>query len=390
MKPEPVPAGRAPAKDEDVTVRAMPAWPTDTRSTLLACILVLMVFYTLYFTAEIVVPFIFAMLLRLLLTPGYRHLTRWRVPGALAALMMMILLAAIIGAFGYGLAAPASDWVGKVPQSLPRIEEHLSVLRKPLDSFLSLTRKVEQMAEPSQGGGGGNRAGSSAKPSPPQPQPPAATSAQAAGLAGYLFTGTRSVLTGFGITAIFLFFLLASGDLFMRKLVEILPTFGDKKQAVAASNEIEHNLSAYLVTITVMNALVGVATFLAMWAIGLPNPVLWGALAFLLNYVLILGPLTGVCIFIAVGLLTFQTLWHALLPAAIYLAIHIVEGEAVTPMLVARRFTLNPVLVIGSLFFWDWMWGIPGALLAVPLLATTKIVCDRVRPLMAIGHFIGG
>jgi predicted PurR-regulated permease PerM len=79
-----------------------------------------------------------------------------------------------------------------------------------------------------------------------------------------------------------------------------------------------------------------------------------------------------------------------MVPAAAYLAIHIVEGETVTPMLVARRFTLNPVLVIGSLIFWDWMWGISGALVAVPLLGIAKIVCDRVRPLMAIGHFIGG
>ena len=143
------------------------------------------------------------------------------------------------------------------------------------------------------------------------------------------------------------------------------------------SQEIEHNISAYLVTITIMNALVGIATGLAMWVIGLPNPVLWGAMAFLLNYVLILGPMTGVVIFFAVGLLTFSTLWYALVPAAVYLAIHIIEGEAVTPMLVARRFTLNPVLVIGSLIFWDWMWGIPGALARR---AAPRHDQDRVRP----------
>jgi predicted PurR-regulated permease PerM len=187
-----------------------------------------------------------------------------------------------------------------------------------------------------------------------------------------------------------LFFLLVSGDLFLRKLVEILPTFGDKKQAVEMSHEVEHNVSAYLVTISVMNLLVGGATALAMWIIGLPDPVLWGTLAFLLNYVMILGPLTAVVIFFAVGLLTFPSLLHALLPPAVYLGIHVIEGEFVTPMLVAHRFTLNPVLVIGSLIFWEWMWGIPGALLAVPMLAVTKIVCDRVRPLTPIGHFLGG
>ncbi len=113
-------------------------------------------------------------------------------------------------------------------------------------------------------------------------------------------------------------------------------------------------------------------------------------LAFILNYVLILGPLTGIGLFFLVGLMSFDTLWQALLPPAAYLTIHVIEGEWVTPMLVARRFTLNPVLVIGSLIFWDWMWGIPGALLAVPMLAVFKIVCDRVRPLAALGHFIEG
>ncbi len=156
------------------------------------------------------------------------------------------------------------------------------------------------------------------------------------------------------------------------------------------SHEVEENISAYLVTISIMNALVGVAAGLAMWAIGIPDPILWGTLAFILNYVLILGPLTGIGLFFLVGLMSFDTLWQALLPPAAYLTIHVIEGEWVTPMLVARRFTLNPVLVIGSLIFWDWMWGIPGALLAVPMLAVFKIVCDRVRPLAALGHFIEG
>jgi predicted PurR-regulated permease PerM len=376
MKHEPAPA-RPRSADDDLTVRAAPPLPQDGRSVMLACILALMVFYTLYFTAEIVVPLVFALMLKLLLTPGYRALTRWHVPNPLAALTMMALLVGVVGTFGYGLAAPASDWMGKVPQSLPRIEQQLSVLRQPIDRLLNLTHKFEKMAE---SGGGDGKAEAAPAPAP----------AQGSSLAAYLFSGTRSLLTGIGITALLLFFLLVTGDVFLRKLVEILPTFGDKKQAVEMSQEIEHNISAYLVTVTIMNALVGIATGLAMWAIGLPNPVLWGAMAFLLNYVLILGPLTGVVIFFAVGLLTFSSLWYALLPAAAYLAIHIIEGEAVTPLLVARRFTLNPVLVIGSLIFWDWMWGIPGALVAVPLLGIVKIVCDRARPLMAIGHFIGG
>jgi predicted PurR-regulated permease PerM len=106
-----------------------------------------------------------------------------------------------------------------------------------------------------------------------------------------------------------------------------------------------------------MNAAVGIATGLAMWLTGVGDPILWGSVAFLLNYVPIVGPALGVLIFLLAGLLTHDTLWQALLPAGLYLGVHLIEGESVTPMLLARRFTLNPVLVIISLVFWFWMWG---------------------------------
>ena len=186
-----------------------------------------------------------------------------------------------------------------------------------------------------------------------------------------------------------LFFLLRSGDLFLRRLVEVLPTLSNKKQAVDIWHEIARNISCYLVTISLMNGAVGIATGVATYIFGLSNPILWGVLAFVLNYILILGPLSGVTILFLAGVLTFDTLWQALVPALSYLAIHLTE-TTVTPTLLARRFELNPVLVIVSLVFWYWMWGIPGALLAVPLLAIFKIVCDRIHPLMTIGHFIGG
>ena len=141
-------------------------------------------------------------------------------------------------------------------------------------------------------------------------------------------------------------------------------------------------------TITIINAAVGIAMALAMWLTGVGDPILWGTVAFLLNYVPILGTALGVLIFLLAGLLTIDSLWQALLPAALYLGFHLIEGETVTPMLLARRFTLNPVLVIISLVFWFWMWGIPGAILSVPMLAIAKIICDGVRPLAALGHFL--
>ena len=139
-----------------------------------------------------------------------------------------------------------------------------------------------------------------------------------------------------------------------------------------------------------MNAAVGVATGMAMALTGLRDPLLWGTMAFLLNFVPILGPMIGVVLFLVAGLLAIDTLWIAFLPAALYLTIHLIEGETITPMLLARRFTINPVLVIISLVFWYWMWGVPGAILATPMLAVTKIICDRIASLTAFGHFIEG
>jgi predicted PurR-regulated permease PerM len=204
------------------------------------------------------------------------------------------------------------------------------------------------------------------------------------------FAGTQSFTSGFFLTVLFLFFLLVHGDTFLRRLVEILPRFGDKRQAVDISQQIESDISAYLITITIMNAAVGTVTGIVMWFTGLGDPILWGTVASLLNYVPILGPASTVVILLLAGLLTIDTLWRALLPALLYLGIHLAEGEMITPMLLARRFTLNPVLVIVSLIFWFWMWGAAGAIIAVPMLAITKIICDRVQPLTALGHFLEG
>ena len=144
-----------------------------------------------------------------------------------------------------------------------------------------------------------------------------------------------------------------------------------------------------LAIVTMMNAAVGLATGVLMWAFGFADPTLWGTAAFVLNYIPILGPLVGVLIFFAAGLLTFDSPWYAIFPAGGYLLIHIIEGENVTPILLASRLTLNPIFVLLSVFCWYALWGIPGALLAVPLFAIFKIFCDRVDPLKPIGHLIG-
>jgi predicted PurR-regulated permease PerM len=348
---------------------AMPL-PRNLQSLLLSGIFLILFFYTLYFTGEIVLPIIFAIILYLVLQPTMRAFGKLRMPKTIsAAFVIFVLFGALVG-LGFTLSGPAASWISKAPDSLSRLESRLFILKQPIAQLQSATKQVEKIAEGT---------------------PPDAPSVTVAGpgLAGLLLSGTRSTLFGLGTTMVLLFFLLVSGDLFLRRFVEILPTLSNKKQVVEITREIERNISGYLATVSLMNLAVGVATGLATYLLGLSDPILWGTLAFLLNFVPILGPLCGIAILFLAGLLTFGTIWHSLLPAGFYLAIHIVEGEVLTPMLLARRFVLNPVLVVVALVFWYWMWGVPGALVAVPLLATVKIICDRVRPLAAFGHFLG-
>lgn len=343
--------------------------PTDLRTLLLLGIFVLLSFYTLYFTREIAIPIVFAFVLNLLLQPAMRALTRLYLPRTIAALLMILVFFGTVAGIAVSISSPAANWIAKAPESLTRLEERLSVLKKPLGQLQEATKRVEDMAQSSQN--------------------QMTVAIKNPGLSSFLLLNTQSLLVGLGLTIVLLFFLLVVGDMFLRRLVEIIPKLRNKKQLVDISQEIERNISGYLFTITLMNAAVGLLTGLAAYLFGMSDAILWGVAAFLLNYLPIFGPLLGTTMLFLAGLVTFDTIWQALLPAAAYLVIHIIEGETITPMLLARRFILNPVLVIISVVFWYWMWGVAGALLAVPMLAALKIICDRILPLAAFGHFLG-
>jgi predicted PurR-regulated permease PerM len=345
--------------------------PSDINTVFLGGLFVLALLAAFYVAAEIVLPIVLAFVLSLALTPGMRLLERLHIPRGVAAVFLILLLFATLAGLGTILSAPASNWAQKLPEGIPKLQERLSFLSRPIgavqklvDQAQGLTLGVESKAVP--------------------------VAVQGSGLLERLLSSTRSFASGLLETVLVLFFLLVSGDTFLRRLVEILPRFKDKRQAVDISKQIESDVSAYLFTITMMNLAVGIATGAVMALCGVEDPILWGMVAFLLNYIPILGPMAGVVTFLLVGLLSIHSLWAAFLPAGLYLLIHLVEGETVTPMLLARRFTINPVLVILSLVFWYWMWGVPGAILSTPMLAIAKIISDRIRPLMALGHFMEG
>ena len=344
--------------------------PSDPKAVFLGGLFFLALLAAAYVAREVIMPLTFAVVLALLLQPALRLLERLRLPRTLAALLLIFALLGTIVGLGAAVSGPARSWAGKLPEGIPRLQEKLSFVREPVNTLQRFLQQVENF--------GGTESKNTAE------------SAQGPTFLTRLFTGTRNFASGFFTTVLFLFFLLVSGDIFLQRFVEILPRFSSKRQVVEIDQQIERDISAYLVTITIMNAAVGIAVAMAMWLTGVGDPVLWGTVAFLLNYVPILGPVLGVLIFLLAGLLTHDVLWQALLPAGLYLGIHLIEGETVTPMLVAKRFTLNPVLVIISLVFWFWLWGVPGAILSFPMLAIAKIVCDRVKSLAAFGHFLEG
>ena len=343
----PVPHDRPPEPHAVVTdAEAEMPLPSNPQTFFLGGLFALSVFATLYLAGPIILPVVLAFVLKLLLQPAVRLLQRVHLPRPIGALVTVLLVIGTLVGVVAGLSVPAANWATKLPEGIPRLEAHLVVLKNPILALQKVIQQAEEVADnPAQ-------KGSSIAVRPDL------------GLSGALFTGTREVLGGLFTTVLVLYFLLVAGDIFLRRVVEILPTFSNKRQAVDISQQVQEDISAYLVTIT--------------------------ATAFLLNYIPILGPLFGTVIFLLAGMLSFDSLWGALLPPALYFGIHLLEGEALTPMLLARRFTLNPVLVILSLVFWFWMWGVPGAILAVPLLAILKIICDRLRPLKALGHFLEG
>jgi predicted PurR-regulated permease PerM len=200
---------------------------------------------------------------------------------------------------------------------------------------------------------------------------------------------TASALSLMAVALVLAFFLLASGDLFYIKLVESVPSFSDKRRAVGIMRAIERQMSHYLLTVTLINAVLGLCLGTAMYAVGMPNPALWGLFGFVLNFVPFIGAIAGTVAVAAVGIISFPSLLSGLLPAAVYLSITTLEGHLITPSIIGRRLELNTVSVLLALLVWSWLWSIPGALMAVPLLVLLKVIADNTKGLQTLGSFLG-
>src|SRR4030042_2699717 len=339
-------------------------------SIMLKGLFIIALFYTLYFTRELVLPLVLASLLTFLLRPVVRTLKRLSIPqGAGAAIVLLVLL----GIASYGvlrISRPAAEWVEKVPESLSKIELKVSLLHKPLETLNRTAEELKKIA----------RMGEEKKFEVEIKKP---------ALADTVLTGTQEFLAKTSVMFILLYFLLASGDLFLNQTVKVFPGLDRKKEIVKIIRAVEDQISRYLFTVTVINIFMGVSLGISMYLIGMPNSVLWGVMAGFLVFLPYLGPLIGIAIVTLVASLTFDGLGRIVLAPAIYLALEAIQGQIITPMVLGIRLALNPVAIFVWLIFWGWMWGVVGALLAVPMLMVLQILCEHIPRLAPLGEFLG-
>ena len=343
---------------------------TAARSVSITVIAVLVVFYTLYFAASLLVPIAASVLLSMLLAPAVQFIERLHVPRMFASGIIVLATVGLIGAGITALAGPAQSWIEKGPESLRKMEQRFLAIRKPLEDIKKATDKLQEATE----------ATASAGPQEVRVVRPALTD--------LVLSGTPQAIASTLSVTILVYFLLASGDVFLRKLVTVIPTFHDKKRAVEITRQIETDISFYLLSFTSVNVGLGVAMAVVTALLGIPNPLLWGALVAVLNFVPYVGAFTSVAILAMVGVQTFDSLPQALAAPAIMLMLVFISAEVITPFVLGRGLLLNPVAIFIAILLWGWLWGLVGVLLAVPLLVSFKIVCERVEPLNPIAEFL--
>lgn len=333
---------------------------------------VIALFYTVYFAAPVLIPITIAILLSILLSPAVERLQRLRLPRAVAsAIIVLGALALIVGSV-VTLAGPAQDWVTRLPGSFDKLQERLKLIKKPIEEIQRATEQIENVTELSQ------------KP----PQRRQIVELRRPSFAGELLSGTQRAATAVGIVIILLFFLLATGDLFLRKLVALMPSDENKARTVDIAHSVKKDISFYLQSLTVTNLGYGVLVTCVAWALGLENALLWGSVTSILSFAPYVGPVFILILLTMASLASLTSLSAAFILPAIYLSVLLLVQNLVSPYIWGRRLSLNPVAIFISIILWGWMWGMAGALLAVPLLASFKIVADRVSALRPAAEFL--
>ena len=341
------------------TAEETPSAP-QLRNRLQIAIVVILTLYTCAIAEAVVVPVLVAVLFGLMLAPPVRLLERSRVPRAIGSLLMVLLSMAIIGGAIMALASPAREWAQRMPSALVRIETVMKDIRRPFQVATEATRELGKITQMD---GSNQLRVVDAGPSP-----------FAAAL-----SAAPAVLAGIIITIVLTFLFLLHGDELMRKFVALAPHLRAKRDFVEATRTAQSEISMYVITVTLINAGLGVATAIALWLLGVRDPLLWGGIAALLNFAPFIGPMVTTVALLVVGFGEAATPALALAPPAAFLGLHLLEGQILTPHLVGRRLALDPVMVFIAMLVLGWMWGVAGFLLAVPLLTCAKIIAERVE-----------
>ncbi|MBS0212134.1 MAG: AI-2E family transporter [Proteobacteria bacterium] len=339
------------------------ASPRRPRSTPAQIVLAtLAVLFAAWVAADVLIPLLLAMFLALIGNPVIRLLRRAFIPRFIGGLLVLGIGVAGAGLLVDQLAAPASAWIHQAPVQLRQLEPKLRALLRPVREASSAAQSIAQAAT----------SGSS--------RPVRVVRTDASDPWDALLATPRRVASVLAVILLTYFFMVY-GERLQLRAVAMLP--GARRQRITGEilQAIERELSRYVATITLINAIVGAVLAGALVALGLPLPqaLLWGTLIALLNYAPYVGPMIGIGLMLLMGFTSFKGVLPALLPALIYLGLHVLEGELVTPIVLGRRMAISPLILIVALMAFGWLWGIAGLLLAVPLLACVKIVLARIE-----------
>lgn len=337
-----------------------------TRSVLV--ILLIVGTYACYLAQDVIAPLMLGLLLALLLSPLVTLFEHARVPRALGSLIVVMLIVVGMGFALSSLMRPAQEWIASAPKSLKSIEQRLRDVRAPFTQAREATRTLEDMGQSS--------------------ATKVIVTAQPSMLDGVL-AATPHVLGTIAVVLLLVYFFLSSGDNFLRRVVEISPGMNEKRVVVGIARGIQQEMSRYLLMVSSINLGLAIATAIAMALLGVPNALLWGALVGVLNFAPYVGAAISLVTLSLVGLATFPSLGHALAVPGVFFIMTVVEGQLITPLVIGRRLAINPVVVFVWLLIWGALWGIIGILLAGPLLACFRILCQHLPSLQAMSVLMG-
>ena len=310
---------------------------------------------------DLLIPVVLAVLLALVLSGIVETLRRYRVPRGVSALVLLLLISVAMGGVLHAVWTPARQWIESAPRVLRTIEHKTRSAQSVVRRIDAIARRASALA------GAGDPPGAAPAPAPPASWVSAMDVVEStSGVAAALLMGAALTLL-----------LLAAGPPTLARMTAPIASEGRAVQALRVIDAIRVELGRYYGTLALLNLLFGTATSLLMWSLGMPNPMLWGALAAVLNFIPYLGCATTFVILTVVAFVSFDGIGKTLLAGTSFLLLAAIEGHIIEPVFVGRRLDLNPIVVLVALWLGAWMWGIAGMVVALPVLVATKVAASR-------------